>query len=146
MRKRSLLLLTALILPAAYNCAWQNGTKPVLKDFTSRGFISNNCFQVIVKMPPDKKSRSLTDRRESAYIKAKLNINSIVIKNLFDYCIKIEKNNSRNAAKLKTKLKEYLRFGYVFREYYNEYDNVILVYRLYKINLKEEIESLAKKV
>ncbi|GAF92953.1 unnamed protein product, partial [marine sediment metagenome] len=117
-------------------------------------FLNSNCFQVIIEQSPDKNRRGLVNKRENASLKVKSNINEIILNRLFKYCINhnikknkiIDANENLNFPEVKKsisdKFKSYLSYGSIAEKYYKEDNSIVVIYRIFKNDLKNEIESI----
>jgi len=126
----------------------------VMNDFTTEGFIDEHHYQIIIKGVPNSKSAGLVERREDACNAAKSKINETVIQRISDYYIinEIQKNKLKdkkeilNLPEVETELREdickLLKYGYKAFEYYNDDCSCVIVYRLYKNNLMDYIDSM----
>ncbi len=117
-------------------------------DITKNGFINDNCFQVIVKEPPDNRFQSLVERRESAYFKVKENLASIVINKIIDYTLSYtikNKDSKFNRTEYSHSFRHFLSYGTIAEEFYEEDDSVVIIYRITKKNLKNELLSIEMK-
>ncbi len=129
-------------------------TNKLLNDYKTEGFLDCDHFQVIIKGIPDKKKRGLVFRRESALSDTKSKMNKIITERLVDYNLnyQIKKQkitdtkNILNIAEIKENLakefKEYIQYGHIAFEYYNENNSAVIVYRIFKYDLIEDIESI----
>ncbi len=129
-------------------------TNKLLNDYKTEGFLDCDHFQVIVKGAPDKEKRGLVFKRDSALKDAKSRVNEAVVQSLVDYNVshQIKKLNAANIKniqnieevkkKLRAELNEYLQYGYIAFEYYGKNCSAVIVYRIYKDDLIDSIESI----
>jgi len=113
-------------------------------DYTTSGALTENCFQVIITMPPDKEFKTMTEQRESAFIKAKDSIGAETEKQILTYycvnrSIEIESIPSDKLNVFKDKATDYSRRGIIDQEYYLIDNSAVLVYRIFKTGIKNEI-------
>lgn len=144
-----------LCMTAALACSTQPvTTRQLAGDFTTEGFIDRDNFQVIVTGSPDKKSKGLVQSRESARKDAETKLESTVLKKLSDYALQsFFKRTSIDVSKINNysalaetctlKMRGYLSYASVAFEYYNEDRSAVLVIRVYKKNLIDELESFS---
>lgn len=129
-------------------------TNKVMNDFITEGFIDEHHYQSIIKGIPNSKIKGLVERREDACNTAKSKINETVVQRLSDYYIinQIQKKRLKdkkeilNLPEVETELREnickLLKYGYKAFEYYNDDCSCVIVYRLYKNNLMDYIDSM----
>ena len=67
--KRSIILLIFLSL-LTYSCRSNELREPQKYDYTTSGALTEDCFQVIITVPPDREFKTMADQRENAFIKA----------------------------------------------------------------------------
>lgn len=127
-------------------------TEKLINDYKTEGFLDQDHYQVIVRGTPDAEARGLVFRRRSALNDAKNKIEKTVTDSLVNYNLNyhlkdsgIKKEDIINLPEAKNgitdELKEYLRYGYNAFEYYNEDNSCVIVYRIYKEDLVDSIES-----
>lgn len=129
-------------------------TNKLLNDYKTEGFLDRDHFQVIVTGTPNKESRGLVFRREAALRNAKSRLEDVVIDKLVSYSVDNQvKNLSLKMAddilnmeemkkSLGEKMRQYLKYGNIAFEYYNEDCTAVLVYRIFKDELVEDVESV----
>lgn len=143
----------ALILSCLCSSCDSNLNNPV--EINTNGFISENCFQALLKIEPDENALGLVAKRESAFLKAKNSLlYDLAVENLARYCYDgqlkagtIDKNAkaaeqalSRNA--LIDKIKRFVGSGNIAFVYYDEKNCMIIGYRMYKIGLKKKLNEI----
>lgn len=128
-------------------------TERLINDYKTEGFLDQDHYQVIVRGIPDPEVRGLVFRRRSALNDAKSRLEKTVTDSLVNYSLNfhikesgIKEEDIINLPDVKTGLadglKEYLSCGYNAFEYYNEDNSCILVYRIFKEDLADSIESV----
>ncbi len=129
-------------------------TNKLLNDYKTEGFLDRDHFQVVITGSPDKESRGLVAKREAAFRNAKSRLEDGVIDRLVSYSVdnQVKKSGIKdvkdilNMDEVKRELvagmREYLRYGRVAFEYYNEDCSAVLVYRIFKDDLVDDIESV----
>ncbi len=151
-----IIILAICILPLCLqNCTIKYyDTDKLLNDYKTEGFLDRDHFQVIIKGKPDKESAGLVLKRESALRKAKSLMNDVILGKLIDYNLdhhirktKIKRiENINNIEKVRRALRkglsEYLEYGHIAFEYYNRDNSAVLVFRIYKEDLVDDIESI----
>ncbi len=141
MKKGVLTLISAAAI-AITGCSTTKLPAQYESDFSTSGVLGNDCFQVIIKMEPEKNSKTMHDRRISAYIKAKENIINEAEKQIISYytsLVKAVKDENIGSDKIKKRAADYARKGKLEQEFYLDDDSVILIYRIYKKDIKNEI-------
>lgn len=133
-------------------------TSRLLNDFQTEGFLDRDHFQVTVKGFPDMKTRGLVEKRDSALNDAEAKIEETVLKKLADYYflyamkkyhIKSQKeilNFDDAQIELQNKLRAFLPYTHRAFEYFNEDYSAVIVLRIYKKNLLENLESINIKI
>jgi len=113
-------------------------------DYTTSGALTDDCFQVIVTIPPDKALKTMADQRETAFIKAKGSIAEETEKQVLSYysadkSISIDKIPLEKTNFLKEKSNEYAKQAIVEQEFYLIDNSAVLVYRIFKKGIKSDI-------
>ncbi|MCP4131457.1 MAG: hypothetical protein GY754_10805 [bacterium] len=134
-----MLILSIGVSLCVFACCFQLKDNDQLTDFKKEGFLDDNYFQALVTASPEPGKAGFVNKRESAFFKAKESIVSIVPQRLARY------SGSAAGNELNKELRDYLSYGYIAHEYYNQDNSVILVYRVRKCGLKKEIESIGGK-
>lgn len=136
----SAIILAAVIFLSG--CATTQLPEPYASDFSTSGPLGEDCFQVIIKIEPDKDAVSMLERRESAFIKAKKNIFSEAEKQIISYSLLSRKENGAvseaDEEGIKKMAAAYAESGKLEHEFYLIDDSVVLIYRIYKKGIKNE--------
>ncbi len=124
-------------------------------DMKKKGFITPNCYQVLVQFDPDEGATGLVERRDSSLLKAKKSdARAMLLDTLAAYCIETRLHkfninpvkNRLDMEKIKNKiipqLTPYAARGKCVFVYYNEQMAVIMAYRISGKNLQSEMESI----
>jgi len=116
-------------------------------DYVTSGALSNDCFQIIVIAAPDSEFKTMADQRENAFINAKKNITSEIEKQFLSYYLLNKSLNSRDVSNemlnlIKEKAIYYSGYFTLEQEYYLIDNSAVLVYRIYKKNIKNEIMNI----
>lgn len=143
--KRSIIFLILLSL-LIYSCRSNELREPQKYDYTTSGALTDDCFQVIITMTPDREFKTMADQRENAFIKAKDRIPAETEKQIKEF---YAAGNSINIADmpqdkvnlLKEKSETYSKQGIIDQEYYLIDNSAVLVYRIFKNGIKSEILS-----
>ena len=145
--------LCAVILSCLCSSCDSNLKTPL--DIRTNGFINENCYQAILHVEPDEGALGLVAERESAFLKAKnALLYELAVANLAAYCLDsqlktgtLDKNKKgaellayKNA--LGDKIKGLADTGKIAFVYYNEKNNMIIGYRMYKIGLKKKLDDI----
>ncbi len=150
------LLIAALIATAAFiwSCSPTYHNVKLANDFKTEGFLDPDTFQVVVRGVPDPAGRGLVEKRASARKNAAALFNETALRKLGNYyfmrLVESKKIRSKDEiinapeaeAELRTKLMPYIASGGIAFEYYNEDYSAVIVYRMYKKNLADTIESI----
>lgn len=121
-------------------------------DYKTEGFLNGNYYQYIIKRSPVGIASGLVEKRESAYLDAKSYADKIPLQKLTHYCYSLYlskhpvlKNDASKhyTGKLKQKLMLYIKKRYLYQEYYTRKSEAVLVFRIYKQGLKNEVDSMA---
>lgn len=141
-------IYSAIIIGAALflsGCATTQLPEPYASDFSTSGPLGEDCFQAIIKMEPDKDAISMHERRESAFIKAKKNLYSETEKQIISYSISSRKDkgtvSDADEAEIKKLAASYAESGKLEQEFYLIDDSAVLIFRIYKKGIKNEILS-----
>ena len=129
-------------------------TKRLATDFKTKGFIDSDHFQVIVQARPDSDKRGLINQRESALGNAREQLKKTVVEQLTDYYLSYysRKRGISDKTLLLTQtdrmlqlhqhMVQYLEYGYTAFKYYTRDNSAVLVHRIVKRGLKDDIESI----
>jgi len=136
----SLILLSLLI----YSCRSNELKEPQKYDYITSGALTDDCFQIIITIPPDREFRTMADQRENAFIKAKDSIPAETEKQIIDFyasdkAININDLPEEKINILKEKSIVYSKQGIIDQEYYLIDNSAVLVYRIFKNGIKNEI-------
>ena len=135
------LIIISLFL---YSCKSNNLKETQKYDYSTSGALTNDCFQVIITVQPEREFKTMADQRENAFIKAKDSIPAETEKQVLsfyssDKSIEIENIPEKQLKILKEKSADYARQGIIDQEYYLIDNSAILVYRIFKNGIKNEI-------
>ncbi|MCU0821084.1 MAG: hypothetical protein MUC95_01255 [Spirochaetes bacterium] len=161
MQRSSNIIIKILITAIAGLCVLTSActikyydTDKLLNDYKTEGFLDRDHFQVVVTGIPDKESRGLVYRREAALRNAKSKLEDTAVERLSAYSLdsQVKKLNLKNVndilnkndikSVLNEKMREFLKYGFVAFEYYNEDCSAVLVYRIFKDDLVDDIDSV----
>lgn len=148
--------LTVLIFLSFFNAC---DSVPAVKadkpyDFSSQGFLDDHHFQVIVTAKPDKAAKGLVAQRESALTTARNDIQKKALADLVQYRIEIyaHENNIEQSAEdgqtaairnyLTAEFRPLLSYGKVTEEYYEKDNSAVVLFRIEKTNLRQEISAI----
>jgi hypothetical protein len=141
---KNLTIFLIILTCTVYSCR-SNELKGNLKyDFTTSGALGDDCFQVIISASPDTELKTMAEQRENAFIKAKNSISSETERQMLDFylsskSIKPDNIPLETVNSLKKKSGAYSKKGIIEQEYYQMDNTVILVYRIFKNGIKNEI-------
>lgn len=151
MKQKILLLITLTFL--VQGCTLFQPKDIDHPNILDEGFITDNLFQIKVSYPPDSDAMTMIDKRESSFFKAKRNMRENAIKKMSQYCISynLKKNGLTTRSQLKLtdemmksleeNLRELSSEGFIAQEYYLEDNSAVLLFRICRNDLKQEIES-----
>lgn len=138
-------VLVFMILTLSVGCTSVNLTEPYASDFTTSGPLGEDCFQVLIKVEPDKDAVTMHERRESAFIKAKKIIYSEAENQIIKYYDSVKKDTASDQqgddSGIKKAASSYAGSGKLEQEFYLGDDSVVLIYRIYKKGIKSDILS-----
>jgi hypothetical protein len=149
-----IILITAVMLFPTFGCTIKYyDTNKLHNDFKTEGFLDRDHFQIIIKGIPEKGLKGLVAERESALNSAKAAMNEKItgslVKYILDYNIiklKIKPGDIQNPDEVKKNLtsgvQQFVASGYTAYEYYNPDNSAVLVYRVFKEELIEALESI----
>lgn len=136
-------IIFALII--LFSCSSYELHEPQKYDYTTSGILADNCFQVVITMPPDKEFKTMSEQRENAYIKAKNSIVSETAVQILNYYTSNSASggnlSEERISNLKKRFEEYSRKGVIDQEYYLIDNSAVLVFRIFKTGIKNEILS-----
>lgn len=155
MRIVLMIILAAMFCVTAPSCTIRYyDTERLLNDYKTEGFLDTDHFQVIIHGEPDKEKRGLVRRRESALRDARRKMEDTVVERLADYSLdyqvkKLELDDVKkieNMGEVREELEEefspFLEYGHIAFEYYNADHSAVIVYRIFKDDLVEDVESV----
>jgi hypothetical protein len=123
------------------------------KDFTTTGFLDETTMQVIVTVEPDKSVKGLVARRDSALKNAEKRLAELVTGGIADFrisrCVQEMKGTpppGQQGSILKKTIMDasrpLLQQGKRVAEYYREDESLVIVYRITKSGIKNDIDGL----
>jgi predicted membrane metal-binding protein len=138
---KSFILILALLI---YSCSSNELKEPHKYNYTTSGTLTDDCFQVIVTASPDREMKAMADQRENSFIKAKDSIPAETEKQILLYytaekSLTIETLPDEKLKLLKEKAVSYSKKGIIDQEYYLIDNSAVLVYRIFKKGIKNEI-------
>jgi hypothetical protein len=136
---------SAIIITAALflsGCGTIQLPEPYASDFSTSGTLGEDCFQVVIKMEPDKDAASMYERRQSAYIKARKDVYTEAEKQIISYCLSARTEtgtlSEADESGIKKIAADYAESGKLEQEFYLIDDSVVLIYRIHKKGIKNE--------
>lgn len=113
-------------------------------DFTTRGPVTDDVFQVIVTAKPGINTLTQHEQRESAFISAKNNVTDECISQMLRYYLSEKKidESSLPADKLillKSVFKDFASDAVIEQEYYMPDNSVVFIVRIYSAGIKSKI-------
>lgn len=144
-----LAIIVTFILPLA--CLPQRVMTSPSRDFSTTGFISDDCYQLASREAPDPRAQGLVERRDSAFFKAREALVPAAVNRLTDYRMsrippakngKSPEEMKKKAVQISTLIRRICEDGRISEEFYEDDDSVILIFRICRKGLKKEIESL----
>lgn len=142
MKKNISFLILLLLL--VYSCRSNELREPQKYDYTTSGALTEDCFQVIITVPPDREFKTMADQRENAFIKAKDSIPSETEKQIIAFYAAGNSISSTDMPQdkmnlLKVKSEAFSKQGVIDQEYYLIDNSAVLVYRIFKNGIRSEI-------
>ena len=144
MRKGVFFIILITLLWSLYSCASYSVPENVRYDFTLRGPLTDDVFQVIVTAKPERDAVTQHEQRESAFITAKEHVTEECIRLIMQYYITEKKldESSIPADKmimLKNNFNEITEDAVIEQEYYLPDNSVVFVVRIYSAGIKSKI-------
>lgn len=144
--KKSIFTLMALTV-LFISCRSAGLQEPYKYDYRTSGALTDDCFQVIVASPPDREFKTMAEQRENAFIKAKGSIASETEKQVLAFysavkSVSISELSQDKIRLIKEKSDNYSRQGIIDQEYYLSDNSAVLVYRIFKNGIKNEILNI----
>lgn len=139
-----LIIASALLI---FSCNSYELKDPERYDYVTSGALSDDCFQVIITIQPEKEYKTMADQRENAFIKAKDSIITETVKQILSYyssskSLKSDLISPEKLNTLKEKAGAYSKLGTIDQEYYLIDNSAVLVYRIFKKGIKNEILNI----
>ncbi|HNX24809.1 MAG TPA: hypothetical protein PKG60_12240 [Spirochaetota bacterium] len=127
-----------------YSCRSNELREPQKYDYITSGALTDDCFQVIIKVSPDREIKTMADQRENSFIKAKDSIPAETEKQVVAFYAAGNSTNIDDLPRekvnlLKEKSQVYSKQGIIDQEYYLYDNSAVLVYRIFKNGIKNEI-------
>lgn len=140
MKKTAYIFLLCLVV----SCATYKIPDKYKNDFTTRGPLTTDVFQIIIEKNPDNGLKTQSEKRESSYINARKSIIQESVKQLFSYYYEQKKTDeastpSEKVSLLKKKFTSLAEYAVIEQEYYLQDNSVILVLRIYKDDIANKI-------
>jgi hypothetical protein len=140
---KSIILLVFLSL-LVYSCRSNELREPQKYDYTTSGALTDDCFQVIITVPPDHEFKTMAEQRENAFIKAKDSIPAETESQIIAFYSAGNSIDVTNVPQdkinlLKEKSESYSKQGIIDQEYYLIDNSAVLVYRIFKNGIRNEI-------
>ncbi len=154
-QNRPLSIAAILIALFSIHACMLNNSRERFDDFSTNGFMSDDCYQSILEFPTDRDLQGLVKQREAAMDKAKSRgaAESMVLDRLleytFDNAVKSASPEAIKAAnmpdlkqELRQRLRSFLSRGRVVYSYYNEDNSAVIIYRIERSGLKGRLDSM----
>lgn len=144
MRKGVFFIIFITLLWSLYSCASYSVPENVRYDFTLRGPLTDDVFQVIVTAKPERDAVTQHEQRESAFITAKEHVTEECINQMLEYYLSKKQNDgssisSERIAVLKNQFKGLASKAVIEQEYYLQDNSVVFVVRIYFDGIKDKI-------
>ena len=154
--KRLIPFITIILISFFSSCFTSTQTPASIKNnFIKEGFLDKNHFQILSHGIPDTGLKSLVEKRESALRNAEKNIQSKYLHLLKEYYLSkklpnyspltfpLLKHYATIQRDLNNRLSEYTGYGKKICEYYNEDASAVIVHRITRNNLQDDILSIS---
>lgn len=141
LKKTSVILFTILLCGQLLSCAGVVRDDSIT-DYSNNGFVTSDCFQIIVKSEPDMSSRSLTEKRDSSLKTAKEQLLPEGRRQFKAYILSasIPEQDAR-MPQIEKEVENYISKGYIVCEYHLEDASSVIVYRVCASNLKKNVDD-----
>lgn len=141
---RKIIFVLIVFTFTVFSCRTHELKEPYKYDFTTIGPLTDDCFQVIITVQPEREFKTMADQRENAFIKAKNSIPSETEKQVLSYysvskSVGLDSIPEETVKILKEKAYSYSKIGIIEQEYYLIDNSAVLIYRIYKTGIKNEI-------
>lgn len=138
------LFLIPMFISLVFSCNTYELTEAQKINYTTSGALSNDCFQIIITVPPDREFKTMAEQRENAFIKAKNSLIPEIEKQVLLYYSAAKPVNIGSLSQetlniIKDKSSEYSKQSIIEQEYYLIDNSAVLVYRIFKKGIKNEI-------
>ena len=107
----------------------------------SSGFSDKNTFRALIKVSPEMRDASLIERRENAYIKAKVEIRQFALLELISYARTVKCENESVQKIDPNRLNKFVQGGYISDEYYDPDGTVNLIYSIKAKSLRNKVDA-----
>lgn len=136
--------LFVLIFTLLASCATYRVPEHMKNDFSTRGPLSADVFQVIIIQKPDESLKTQSAQRESAYILAMNSIKQECINQLFTYYYEQKKSDEKDtpAEKINTLtvfFTDLAENAVIEQEFYQQDNSVVLVIRISGSDINNKI-------
>jgi len=141
--KKIILLAVPALISGLFFCCSSQVRQDSITDYTSTGFVTDSCFQVIVKAQPDSNARTLAEKRESSLKLAGEQVLPEAQRQLKAYILSTPITNQDSFMhRIEKDVENYISKGYIVCNYNLEDAASVIVYRIYSPNLKTDIDKL----
>lgn len=133
-----------VIITGIFSCMSYKLPDNLNNDFSTRGPLTNDVFQVIVTRSPDKGIKTHTGQRENARNTAKNNIQTECILQMLQYYTQQKKLTESDIprdqlAVIKEKLSDFAEDARIEQEYFLADNSAVLIVRIYEYNIANKI-------
>ncbi|MBN1534637.1 MAG: hypothetical protein JXA20_18330 [Spirochaetes bacterium] len=153
---KALVPASALLSIAVLSSCMMRNSVDRYSDFTTNGFLSDECYQSVLEFHPDADSQGLVGQRESARkrVPNSSQIGSIVLDRLTDYrydvafksaspeAIRAVADMQAQKLSLRDRVRSFLSYGRIAFTYYREDNSVVVIYRVERNALRERLNAL----
>lgn len=143
--KKNLLILFMLLLSSCSGIMPLNENQ--IGDYKKTGFLNKDNFQVIITGTSSNKNKSLTESREIARIDAINKMEEQIRFSIISESLKLNNNKNKpdfysDNTLVQNKADKLMKIGRVFSEFYDKNNNIIIIYRISKKNLFNDIKNI----
>ncbi len=111
-------LITVIICMMIHSCAGIERNDSIT-DYSTTGFVTPDCFQVITKSEPDISSRTLTEKRETSIKTAREQLFPEVRRHMKSYFLSSSKQDIGNRIpEVEKEVENYVSRGYIVCEFH----------------------------
>ena len=107
------------------------------------GFSDRNTFIALIKVRPEMGTSSLVEKRESAYMEAKIKVKQFALQELVNYARTVQCTDGNPVKIDQQRMEKFIQKGYISDEYYDPDGSISLIYSIKARSLRNKVHTEA---